>query len=44
LTESVNAWKLGEEGETEGKDYFDTGDLTKPYFEVLIVSDDPTTE
>ncbi len=46
---SVNAWKLGEEGETEGndrllKDYFDTGDLTKPYFEVLIVSDDPTTE
>src|SRR5216117_1161059 len=46
---SVNAWKLGEEGETEGsdrllKDYFDTGDLTKPYFEVLIVSDDPTPE
>src|SRR5207244_9653548 len=46
---SVNAWKLGEEGEMEGndrllKDYFDTGDLTKPYFEVLIVSDDPTTE
>ena len=26
------------------KDYFDTGDLTKPYFEVLIVSDDPTPE
>ena len=26
------------------KDYFDTGDLTKPYFEVLIVSDDPSTE
>ena len=46
---SANAWKLGEEGETEGndrlmKDYFDTGDLTKPYFEVLIVSDDPTPE
>src|SRR5882757_8000847 len=46
---SVNAWKLGEEGETEGndrllKDYFDEGDLTKPYFEVLIVSDDPTPE
>ena len=46
---SVNAWKLGEEGEAEGndrlmKDYFDTGDLTKPYFEVLIVSDDPTPE
>ncbi len=35
---SVSAWKLGEEGEMEGndrllKDYFDTGDLTKPYFE-----------
>src|SRR6184192_4125101 len=46
---SANAWKLGEEGETElndrlMKDYFDTGDLTKPYFEVLIVSDDPTPE
>jgi arginine decarboxylase len=46
---SVNAWKLGEEGETERndrllKDYFDTGDLTRPYFEVLIVSDDPTPE
>src|SRR5256885_8603070 len=46
---SVYAWKLGEEGETEGndrllKDYFDEGDLTKPYFEVLIVSDDPTPE
>ena len=46
---SANAWKLGEEGESEGndrlmKDYFDTGDLTKPYFEVLIVSDDPTPE
>src|SRR5437762_1367580 len=46
---SVNAWKLGEDGETESsdrllKDYFDTGDLTKPYFEVLIVSDDPTPE
>ena len=45
----MNAWKLGEEGETERddrllKDYFDTGDLTKPYFEVLIVSDDPTPE
>ena len=26
------------------KDYFSTGDLTKPYFEVLIVSDDPTPE
>src|SRR5213079_2294035 len=46
---SANAWKVGEEGEKEGndrlmKDYFDTGDLTKPYFEVLIVSDDPTPE
>src|SRR5260370_6222891 len=46
---SASAWKLGEEGESEGndrlmKDYFDTGDLTKPYFEVLIVSDDPTPE
>src|SRR5436190_18352341 len=46
---SVNAWKLGEDGETESsdrllKDYFDTGDLTKPSFEVLIVSDDPTPE
>src|SRR6266699_5104464 len=46
---SAGAWKLGEEGEAEGndrllKDYFDTGDLTKPYFEVLIVSDDPTPE
>ena len=46
---SANAWKLGEDGETESsdrllKDYFDTGDLTKPYFEVLIVSDDPTPE
>jgi arginine decarboxylase len=46
---SANAWKPGEEGEKEGtdrllKDYFDTGDLTKPYFEVLLVSDDPTPE
>src|SRR6187397_1349834 len=46
---SANAWKTGEEGEAELsdrllKDYFDTGDLTKPYFEVLIVSDDPTPE
>jgi arginine decarboxylase len=46
---SVHAWKLGEDGEAEGndrllKDYFDTSDLTKPYFEVLIVSDDPTPE
>jgi arginine decarboxylase len=46
---SASAWKLGEEGEKEGndrlmKDYFDTGDLTRPYFEVLIVSDDPTPE
>jgi arginine decarboxylase len=42
---SANAWKLGEEGESEEKDrllkdYFDSGDLTKPYFEILIVSDD----
>src|SRR5258705_1175646 len=42
---SASAWKIGEEGETEGndrllKDYFEAGDLTKPYFEVLIVSDD----
>src|SRR5207248_11651848 len=46
---SVNAWNLGEEGETEGtdrllQDYFDTPDPTKPNFEVLIVSDDPTQE
>lgn len=46
---SANAWKVGEDGEKEGserltKDYFDTGDLVKPYFEVLIVSDDPTPE
>ena len=46
---SANAWKPGEDGEKEGadrlvKDYFDTGDLTKPYFEVLIVSDDPSPE
>src|SRR4029434_2997155 len=46
---SVSAWKLGEEVESESndrlmKDYFNTGDLTKPYFEVLIVSDDPTPE
>src|SRR5438105_1744818 len=46
---SANAWKLGEDGERDGndrllKDYFDSGDLTKPYFEVLIVSDDPTPE
>src|SRR6478735_969224 len=46
---SASAWKVGEDGETEGndrlmKDYFDAGDLTKPYFEVLIVSDDPTPE
>ncbi|RYD38175.1 MAG: decarboxylase [Verrucomicrobiaceae bacterium] len=46
---SANAWKLGEEGEKEGndrlmKDYFETGDLTRPYFEVLIVNDDPTPE
>ncbi|HEX5175800.1 MAG TPA: hypothetical protein VFV83_02170, partial [Chthoniobacteraceae bacterium] len=46
---SANAWKVGEEGEQERsdrlmKDYFDSGDLTKPYFEVLIVSDDPTPD
>ncbi len=46
---SANAWKVGEENEAENndrllKDYFSTGDLTKPYFEVLIVSDDPTPE
>src|SRR5881398_2405077 len=46
---SASAWKIGEEGETERsdrllKDYFETGDLTKPYFEVLIVSDDPSPE
>src|SRR4029453_6030002 len=46
---SVSALKLGEEVESESndrlmKDYFNTGDLTKPYFEVLIVSDDPTPE
>jgi len=46
---SANAWKQGEESESEGndrlmKDYFETGDLTKPYFEVLIVSDDPSQE
>src|SRR5436189_4892572 len=41
---SVNAWKLGEEGETEGnarllKEYFHEGDPAKTYLEVLIVSD-----
>lgn len=46
---SAAAWKTGEEPEGEGsdrllKDYFDTGDLTRPYFEVLIVTDDPTPE
>lgn len=46
---SLNAWRLGEESESESndrllKDYFDTGDLTKPYFEVLNVTDDPTPE
>jgi arginine decarboxylase len=46
---SANAWKTGEEGEMERndrlmKDYFETGDLTKPYFEVLIVTDDPSPE
>src|SRR2546423_11719594 len=46
---SASAWKLGEDGEKEGndrlmKDYFESGDLTKPYFEVLIVSDDPSPE
>ncbi|HSI14121.1 MAG TPA: hypothetical protein VK961_18885 [Chthoniobacter sp.] len=46
---SANAWKLGDEGESEGndrlmKDYFDTGDLTKPYFEVLMINDDPTPD
>src|SRR5436190_11538282 len=46
---SASAWKLGEDGENEGndrlmKDYFESGDLTKPYFEVLIVSDDPSPE
>jgi arginine decarboxylase len=46
---SANAWKVGEENEAENndrllKDYFSTGDLTKPYFEVLLVSDDPTPE
>src|SRR5260370_15022012 len=46
---SASAWKIGEEGEQEGndrllKDYFEAGDLAKPYFEVLIVSDDPTPE
>src|SRR4051794_27466465 len=46
---SANAWKAGDEGEKEGtdrllKDFFETGDLTKPYFEVLLISDDPTPE
>ncbi len=46
---SANPWKLSEDGESENKDrlmkdYFDAADLTKPYFEVLIVSDDPTLE
>jgi arginine decarboxylase len=46
---SANAWKAGEESEGEGndrlmKDYFESGDLTRPYFEVLIVSDDPSPE
>lgn len=46
---SASAWKTGEDGEKEStdrllKDYFDTGDLTRPYFEVLLVTDDPTPE
>ncbi|MFN0127243.1 MAG: decarboxylase [Verrucomicrobiales bacterium] len=46
---SANAWKAAEEADTEGserllKDYFETGDLTRPYFEVLIVTDDPSPE
>ena len=46
---SPSAWKPGDEGEKEAtdrllKDYFETGDLTKPYFEMLLVSDDPTPE
>ncbi len=46
---SANAWKLGEEGEPDGnermmKDYFEGGDLTKPYFEVLMINDEPTPE
>lgn len=46
---SASAWKAGEESDGEGnerilKDYFETGDLTRPYVEVMIVSDDPTPE
>jgi arginine decarboxylase len=46
---SANAWRVGEDGEAETndrlmKDYFETGDLTKPYFEVLIVTDDPSPD
>src|SRR5256885_16724937 len=46
---SASAWKLGEDGGKEGndrlmKDYFESGDLTKPYLEVVIVSDDPSPE
>ena len=46
---SAGAWKAGEEAEGESgerilKDYFEGEDLTKPYFEVLIVSDDGTPE
>jgi arginine decarboxylase len=46
---SASAWKAGEEAEGESgerilKDYFEGEDLAKPYFEVLIVSDDGTPE
>ena len=46
---SSKAWKAGEEADGESnerllKDYFEGEDLAKPYFEVLIVSDDGTPE
>ena len=46
---STSAWQAGEEAEGESgerilKDYFEGEDITKPYFEVLVVSDDGTPE
>ena len=46
---STKVWKTGEESEGESserilKDYFEGEDLAKPYFEVLIVTDDGTPE
>ncbi len=46
---STSVWQAGEEAEGESgerilKDYFEGEDITKPYFEVLVVSDDGTPE